>query len=332
LRQAVRLVLQAERERPGLVLAVSGGPDSVALLRAVHELRLPGKIVIAHLNHRLRGAESDADEAFVAQLAGSLGLPFVRTAVEVRERAEAESSNLEAMARTVRYEWLASVAREQGLDRIATGHTASDQAETVLLRLLRGAGFQGLRGIAGERTLEPGLVVLRPLRTVTRGEVLAYLDEIGQNARHDPSNDDASLRRNRIRHQLLPLLESDYNPAIARVLARLAEQAEEFFQEEEASSTELLALAERPRAGTMVVLDRRTLQAVPRSRVRSLLRAIYRREGWSQDDIPFAMWDRMAGVVWDEEPALDLPRGVRIERRENVVRLSANTDRVTGNA
>lgn len=321
LRHAVRVLLDRERGRPGLVVAVSGGPDSVALLRAVHEARPDAtRLVVAHLNHQLRGEASDADAAFVADLAGRLGLRFVGASRDVRALAVGE--NLEATARAVRYAWLAEVAREHGLDRIATGHTASDQAETVLLRLLRGAGFQGLRGIAAERELGPGLVVVRPLRTITRAEVLAYLAEVGQDARHDASNDDDALRRNRLRHHLLPLLEAEYNPAVARVLVRLADQAEEYFAEEDAAATELLALAERPRAGAVIVLDRRVLAGQPRFRLRGLFRAVYRREGWPQDDVPFALWDRIAGVALGEEPALDLAGGVRVECREQVVRVN----------
>jgi tRNA(Ile)-lysidine synthase len=305
-----------------MVVAVSGGPDSVALLRAVHEMRPAGLVlVVAHLNHRLRGEESDADEALVASLAGELGLPFVRTAIDVKAEAEATRENLEATARRLRYDWLAGVARERGLDCVATGHTASDQAETVLLRLLRGAGFQGLRGLAGEREIAPGVRLLRPLRSITRAEVSAYLEEIGQLARHDASNDDTTLTRNRIRLHLLPLLESEYNPAIARVLVRLADQAEEFFEEEQASAEELLGRAERARAGDLLILDRDALRTESRSRLRSLFRAIYRREGWSLDEMPFALWDRMAGVALGEHPAIDLPDGVRLQAREHVLQL-----------
>ncbi len=329
LREAVRAAIHRERERPGLVVAVSGGPDSVALLRAIHEVRPSGALpclLVAHLNHQLRGAASDEDAAFVADLAERLGLRFIGASRDVRGLVEATGQNLEATARTVRYRWLAEVAREHGLDRIATGHTADDQAETVLMRLFRGTGIQGLRGIAGERELEPGVAVVRPLRTVTRTEVLTYLETIGQPARHDASNDDLTLRRNRIRQHLLPLLATEYNPAIARVLVRLADQAEEIFAEEEASAAELLRLAERPRAGGMIVLDRRPLADVPRFRLRGLFRAIYRREGWPQDDMPFARWDQLAGVVLGEETAVDLAGGVRVEAREQVVQVTRRTD------
>src|SRR5262249_49811343 len=165
---AVRRCLARLPGPPGLVAAVSGGADSVALARALLEAR-PGPafpVVLAHLNHQLRGPDSDADECFVA----GLGLPGVEVVVgrlEVARLAAQRGENLEAVARQERYRWLAGVARERGLRWVATGHTASDQAETVLHRLLRGSGLQGLRGIAARRDLGEGVEVLRPLLGVT---------------------------------------------------------------------------------------------------------------------------------------------------------------------
>ncbi len=138
---------------PGVV-AVSGGADSVALLRALHAANPPGGLVVAHLNHQLRGAESDGDEAFVRDLADRLRKSFHVETLTI----QALGGNLEATARAVRYDWLARVAADTGAGWIATGHTADDQAETVLHRLVRGTGLTGLRGIAGRRSvlLSPG--------------------------------------------------------------------------------------------------------------------------------------------------------------------------------
>src|SRR5829696_3493611 len=155
---------------PGVV-AVSGGADSVALLRALaDDPPVPG-LVVAHLNHRLRGAESDADAAFVAGLFPHL--PHRTEAIDVA--AAAEGDNLEDTARRVRYDFLARVAREAraGAGWVATAHTLDDQAETVLHRLIRGTGVRGLRGIAESRELIPGVRLLRPMLTVARVEVIA---------------------------------------------------------------------------------------------------------------------------------------------------------------
>lgn len=311
----------------GVVAAVSGGPDSIALLRALLEAREPQTpLVVAHLNHRLRGADSDADEAFVTDLHAALAVPFPNLHIEIARRdiaAEAHTAgdNLEAHARAVRYRWLAEVARRHGVRWVATGHTANDQAETVLHRLLRGTGLQGLRGIAPRRELEPGVCVVRPLLPWTRAEVLAYLDALSQAYRVDASNDDRGRTRNRIRHELLPLLAQEYNPAIVSVLGRLAQQAEEAFQEEEAAALELLRAVELPRAGTMIVLERTKLAALPRQRVRQVFRALWRREGWPLDGMPFEAWERLAALVFDGLPALDLPGPIHVRWRSPVIQL-----------
>ncbi len=141
---AVREFLTAHRVEGAGVVAVSGGPDSVALLRALAEVGA-GPLTVAHVNHQLRGAESDADEAFVQELAVGLGLPFVSTRIAIPAE-----ENLEGAARRLRYDWLNEIAA--GANWIATGHTADDQAETVLHRLIRGTGLQGLRGIAANKS------------------------------------------------------------------------------------------------------------------------------------------------------------------------------------
>src|SRR5260370_36490025 len=199
-----------------LVVAVSGGADSVALLRALLKLTPNTDLIVAHMNHGLRGAESDADESFVralhAELAakGAVRLQFRCERCNMGEIALAEGANLEAVARRERYRWLAEVAASAGVAHVATGHTADDQAETVLFRLLRGAGLQGLRGIAARRNLRPGVELIRPLLSVTRRQVLEFLRDIVQPFREDRSNADLRFTRNRIRHELLPQLDANY--------------------------------------------------------------------------------------------------------------------------
>jgi tRNA(Ile)-lysidine synthase len=318
----------------GVVAAVSGGPDSVALLRALLAARpaaAPFPVVVAHLNHGLRGAESDADEDFVAGLcagltaAGVPGLTAVRARLDVAALARAEGANLEAAARRARYAWLTEAARTAGARWVATGHTADDQAETVLHRLLRGAGLQGLRGIAARRELAPGVGLVRPLLAVTRAEVLAYLRELGQPFRTDSTNTDLKRMRNRIRHELLPLLARRYNPGAAAVLARLAAQADEAHREEEAAAAALLAEAERPRAGSLLVLDVARLAAAPRRLVRAALRRAWAREDWPVDAMTFEKWERLAGVALGESPAVDLPGRVRARRRDRVLQIGPIT-------
>lgn len=313
---------------PGaMVVAVSGGPDSVALLRALVALRHEDELVIVHVNHQLRGAESDADEEFVRNLharleaegARRLSLHFRRTATA--EAARNERANLEAVARDVRYECLCHVAAETGARWIATGHTADDQAETVLHRLLRGTGLKGLRGIAPRRPLTNSVELVRPLLGLRRSDVLAYLDDVGQGYRTDSSNRDPRFTRNRIRQELLPLLAERFNPRIVEVLTRLAHQANEAYARERQQARDLLAAAERPRAGTALILDRGVLAAAPVPLVRAVFRLLWERQGWPTCRMNFDAWNRLASVARGEIGGVDLPGGVRVRATERVVRI-----------
>jgi tRNA(Ile)-lysidine synthase len=225
-------VLQYIRERkllkPGdrLAVAVSGGADSVALLRVLLELQteLGIVIVVAHFNHQLRGAGSDADEHFVGDLAHQHDLQFFAGRGNVRLHSIAKKLSLEHAARDLRYRWLQDLAGEQGLNAVATGHTLDDQAETVVMKFLRGTGTRGLAGIRPIMMLDD-LPVVRPLLKASRAEIEQYLHRIEQPWREDHTNCDTHFTRNRIRHELLPLLERDYNPNIRHVLSETAEIA-----------------------------------------------------------------------------------------------------------
>ena len=280
-RQCLRSLTDATA---GVVVAVSGGADSVALLRALdaaRDPRAPLPLVLAHLNHQLRGRESDADEEFVVDLHAHLvaascpRLTLARTRLDIAAQARAEGANLEALARRERYRWLTETARAHGMKWIATGHTANDQAETVLHRLLRGTGLRGLRGIASRRELESGLTVVRPLLAATREEIVAYLQELAQSYREDSTNRDVGYTRNRLRHELLPHLAQRYNPAIVRLLSRLALQVDDAYRIEESAALALLSEMEMPRAGAFLIFDRLRLVTAPRHRVREMFRMVW---------------------------------------------------------
>jgi tRNA(Ile)-lysidine synthase len=319
-----------------LVMAVSGGPDSVALLHALVTLRLadsPGaeatglSLVIAHLNHQLRGLESDGDERFVKdahdalRARGIAGLELRSERMDVGARARLARDNLENTGRRIRYDWLAEVARSVNASFVATGHTADDQAETVLHHLLRGTGLKGLRGIAARRRLAPGIELIRPLLHVTRAEVLAYLQAVGQAYREDASNSNRTYMRNRIRHELLPYLKQDYNAAIASVLGRLAEQAGQAYEDQKAKASELLAKVERPRAGGLLVFAAPRFLGEPRHLVREAFRLVWIREGWPLAGMGFREWDRLAAVAAGEMACVDLPGGIRARRHQQVVQV-----------
>ena len=206
-------------ERVGV--AVSGGPDSVALLHTLRELSTPLDITlgVVHLDHQLRGPESDQDREFVAELARKLEMQADLRSFAVAAEARATGDNLEQAARKIRYEYFGSLVDGGRYDKIAVGHTRSDQAETVLFRLLRGsggAGLAGVRPVLGER-------VIRPLIETTREDVVAYLARHGYEYRLDSSNLDMSRARNRLRHELLPQLQGHWNPNIINILANMAE-------------------------------------------------------------------------------------------------------------
>ncbi|MEW5761858.1 MAG: tRNA lysidine(34) synthetase TilS [Bacillota bacterium] len=220
----------------GVVAGVSGGPDSVALLDLLFRLReeFNLRLTVAHLNHMLRGREAEEDAAFVAGLAARYGLPFTGERVDVRAYRAVHGGSLEEAAREVRYAFFARVAGETGAARVALGHNADDQAGTVLFHFLRGTGPAGLKGIPPVRGL-----FIRPLLTVRRAAIEAYLAERGLTARLDRSNLAPFYTRNRIRLFLLPLLEREYNPRLVEALARLAEVC----REEDAYLDDLAAAA-----------------------------------------------------------------------------------------
>ena len=217
-----------------MLVALSGGPDSVALLRLLRELEDAGELVVAgvaHLNHGLRDA-ARRDEEFCRSVAARLGVPFRSDLVDVRSRAARLGTSLEDAGRRARYELFERAASELGADVIATGHTRDDQAETFLLRLLRGAGPRGLAGIHPKRSLpaeapEARRWVVRPVLDFRRVELREYLVGLGQAFCEDESNRDLTIPRNRIRHELLPHLAREYSPEITDVLAREAAIARE---------------------------------------------------------------------------------------------------------
>ncbi|MFZ3210806.1 MAG: tRNA lysidine(34) synthetase TilS, partial [Terriglobales bacterium] len=215
-------------------LAVSGGADSVAMLRALLELRAELGVVLAvlHFNHKIRGAAAEQDERFVQELAGQQGLEFHASSADVPAYATQHKLSLEAAGREARYQFFESFFERQALDAVATGHTMDDQAETVLMRVLRGAGTRGLGGIYPKRAVigcgggAMGSIV-RPLLGVRRAEVLSYLGGLHQCWREDATNVDLQYTRNRIRHGLIPLIETRFQPNAVAALAQLAEVARE---------------------------------------------------------------------------------------------------------
>ena len=224
--QACRNYLQVhELVQPGqsVLLAVSGGVDSMVLCALLRELAGPMalRLALAHFNHHLRGAESDEDERFVLRMAAEWGFTVHTSGADVASWSDEQRQSVETGARILRYRFLLDLAEKMGYDRVATGHNADDQAETVLDHFLRGSGVTGLCGMPRRRER-----IIRPLLFADRRWISAFAEQHAVPFRRDSSNEDQAYRRNRLRHELLPYLQQ-YNPRIHRTLTRLSDNMAE---------------------------------------------------------------------------------------------------------
>lgn len=282
-----------------ILLAVSGGVDSVALLRAIIALKTggEGRLRAAHFNHDLRGEQSEADEAFVVELCRRFGVPCeVGRAGKGRIAAEG-TDGLEAAARSARYAFLQKTAARLGARYVVTAHTADDQAETILHRIIRGTGIGGLAGMERARALGPAATLIRPLLAVRRAELVAYLDDLGQTYRSDSSNEDTRLTRNRIRHELLPQLAEVFNPSVVDALLRLGTLAGEAQAVIEAIADGLAERCVVCEGSEAVQIDALALAGQPRYVIRELLMAAWRNQAWPMQAMGFAQWDQLAEMT-----------------------------------
>ena len=235
-----QFIRQHDLTQPGsrVLAAASGGSDSMALVHILRELAVAGEVQFAglvHFNHQLRSA-SDADERFVANAARSLGVPLFAGRDDVRSRARRERRSIEDAGRAARYEYFEQARIESGADLVALGHTRDDQAETFLLRLLRGAGPRGLASMHPKHR-----TVVRPLLSCRRAELRAWLADRGVAFVDDETNADVEIPRNRVRVELLPLLAARFNPGIVNVLADEADLARDAWAWMDAEATALAA-------------------------------------------------------------------------------------------
>lgn len=297
-----------------LVVAVSGGPDSVCLLHILAKLQKELKVSlhVAHLNHQLRGIESEADAQYVSDLSRQLGIPATIEGREVKGYQAKHRLSPEEAAREVRYSFLSEVAKSIGAERVAVGHTTDDHIETILLHLVRGTGTRGLRGLQPYtewKSKTGSIVVIRPLLEVSRRETEDYCQSHELKPRIDASNISLSPLRNRIRHQLLPLLKS-YNPGIAQALlrtGRIASDDIDFLDKEVAQLWDEVA-QEQPNT---IVLDKKKFDRLPPALKRYLFRAAAERLLGSAKDIEMRHIEEMMAAL--NKPAgkrLSLPRGL----------------------
>jgi tRNA(Ile)-lysidine synthase len=322
--------------KPGLRLAVgvSGGADSVALLRALHAQSAALGLVlhVAHLHHGLRGSEADADLAFVRALATELDLPFHASHVDTSCEAARAGQTIEEAARLLRYQWFRKLLSEIPLDAVATAHTRDDQAETVCAKFLRGAWTEGLSGIHPIVEFPEGRI-LRPFLSATRAEVEVYLTALRQPWREDSSNRHLTFTRNRIRHELLPLLET-WNPRLRDHLAQmavLARDEEAWWQAELARLAPQILLAGKPVRGggrasgpgpeTALAIDVTRLAALAPALQRRLLRHAAQQLGIAPD-FPSTEAIRTLALEGRAGQRRELAGGLRAERTPRELRLT----------
>lgn len=344
--QASAPTLLADLLPPGqrIAIAVSGGADSVALLRRLLEERSKLGIVlsVAHVHHGIRGEDADADAAFVEALATAHDLPFHLRRVDAPAAAAHQGESLEEAARNLRYGYFEELIAQGAVDAVATAHTRDDQAETVLYKLLRGAWTEGLSGIHPVLALPRGSIV-RPFLDATRTTIVEWLRGLNQTWREDLSNDDPAYTRNRIRRQLLPELAS-YNPEIARQLSRVATisaDEERYWQGELSRLLPSLLLPGKPARGggratsthpeeASVAIELARLNQLHPAVSRRVLRAAARQLGAR---LGFDHTERLFQLVQLVHPAkqaaarkIELPGGVIAERTLREIRLSRKAE------
>jgi tRNA(Ile)-lysidine synthase len=308
--------------RDHVVIGVSGGADSMALLHGLHGLNeacgFQLRLQIAHVNHLLRGPESDEDAAFVQTAAARLGLPCTVTRLPVRTPAEASEGSIEEVARRHRYEFFQSVCEQNGAGVVAVGHQADDNAETILHRILRGTGWRGLSGIPARRSLAAGATttLVRPLLPFTRQTLLAFLSEFGVDHRQDRSNATTEPTRNRIRHVILPLVAQEVNPRTREALLRLGEQArwlESYLRDTVERTFESLVISQTDQELTM---NAAALAHKGRFLQSELIRHAIRRLGVGEQRIGFANLKAVSELLDDGggRRQVSLPGGVTVTR------------------
>ncbi|MGH9256061.1 MAG: tRNA lysidine(34) synthetase TilS [Vicinamibacterales bacterium] len=292
-----------------VLVGLSGGSDSVALTRLLLDLAANGEFVltgVAHFNHRLR-ASADRDETFCRQFAERLALPIVTESADVAAYAGEHSLSTEDAARRLRYSFLKRTATALGADRIAVGHTQDDQAETFLLKLMRGAGLTGLGGIYPRRDN-----VVRPLLDVTRADLRAYLEGVGEQWMEDESNQDVSNPRNRVRHRVLPELDraagASTRPAIARAAALIREDGQ-WLDELGLARFRAVALE----TDSVIELDVPALADTPPPVLRRVLLEAMRRKAGGRE-IGLDHVEAVLGLLGASQGGIDVP-GCRVELR-----------------
>jgi tRNA(Ile)-lysidine synthase len=295
----------------------------MALLRGLLELRRreggAGGVHAAHVNHQLR-PEADADEAWLQAECSKLGVPLLIERTDVAALESARGDGVEAAAREARYQALTAMAKRTGARFVALGHTRNDQVETILFRLLRGTGLRGLGGIPATRRLSASVVAVRPLLGLSREDVLGYLEAIGQGFREDASNRESRFTRNRVRHELLPLLRDEYNHEVDAAIVRLGALAADVQGVIEELAEELLAKCgvdvQQASGEAEIILNTAPLRSARKILATEALRLAWREAGFGEQGMTRDWWSRLVQFAQSETTgnALNLPGNVHATR------------------
>lgn len=322
-------LLQCDCESPRILVGVSGGADSVALLRGLSVLASTRmidsrstddfEIVAAHIDHQIRDGSID-DAEWVRTLSAKLNLDCRIETANVPERVAETQESVEEAARKMRYEALVRIAQKERCAAIAVAHTADDQAETVLHHLVRGTSVVGLRGMlwtrpAGEAAGSSEVKLIRPMLEIRRAELETWLAEIGQTFRTDSTNTDDTLTRNRIRLQLLPTLERDFNPQIRKALGTLAGHAAEVSELLRSLSDQLVDASLIQLSDESIRIDCLALAEQPPILIRETLLTVWQRAGWPLKRMGHREWQKLCELVTQSGGAVSLPERIEARRR-----------------
>ncbi|TWT34999.1 tRNA(Ile)-lysidine synthase [Thalassoglobus neptunius] len=302
-----------------VIVAVSGGADSLCLLSLLHQLsaELALDLHVGHFNHQLRPSAAD-DAEFVRSFCSQNSIPC-RIG---NPPSDVSLSGSENESRNLRYEWLQNLAADLSAPWIAVAHTQDDQVETILHHIVRGTGLRGLRGIPSSRKLNSRTTLIRPLLECTRAEIEALLKELGLEYRTDESNRDRDFTRNRIRHELLPLLKESFNPQVSDALLKLGKQADRAQQTFDQLVTPLIEQAVTIESADRIVIDSVQLAGQPMGLMTEVLVSVWRQANWPRRGLTFEHWSQLTEMIKHGAPrSISLPGPVQATRRKKKIEL-----------
>ncbi len=315
-----------------VIVGVSGGSDSVALLHLLYDLRheLGITLHVAHYNHNLRRS-AKTDQRFVEGLAQKLSLPY-HTAIWNHPPSQSSKGSLEELARNQRLKFFSNLVKKNPSWKIALAHTQDDLAETVLMRILRGTGLQGLRSILPQTTLN-GLTVIRPLLEISKNEILDYLKKHHLKFRQDPMNKDVNFFRNKIRLQLLPLLTKEYNPNIQEVLANLSKTMTVDYQYLRQEAEKQFHFLARSSTVKKIEFDLKKFQSSHPALQRMMIRLAIERLQGNTNQFTLMHIQKIQKLIETKHPmptTLSLPKGIHCQRKEKRLIFSLAHDNFKG--